>query len=133
MIRAVLVDDERLAVERLERMLLREEGIEIVAAFTDPRQAIERLADLHPDVVFLDIEMPGVSGLVVARQICAMDQNIDVVFVTAFAQYAVDALDLKVLDYLLKPVSEEMLRKTIRRLINRHGVSGDTEGPVEPR
>lgn len=128
MIRAVIVDDERPALELLQRMLLSQGGIEVVGVFTNSRQAIEQIGHLRPDVVFLDIEMPGANGLEATDQVLAADGNIDVVFVTAFDQYAVEAFELNALDYLLKPISAERLQKTVSRIITRRGAGTDKRG-----
>ena len=127
MIRVVLVDDERLALERLKRVLLRLEGIEVIGAFTSSRQAIGHIFDLRPDVAFLDIEMPGLNGLEAAEEIRAVDENIDVVFVTGFDRYAVNEVEPYAVDCLLKPVSEEMLQKTVRHIIARRGAAVERE------
>ncbi len=128
MIRAVIVDDERPALELLQRILLSQGGIEVVGVFTNSRQAIEQIGCLKPDVVFLDIEMPGIDGLEATDQVLAADGNIEVVFVTAFDQYAVEAFELNALDYLLKPISAERLQKTVSRIIARRGAGTDKRG-----
>jgi len=122
-IRAVLIDDEPLALERLKRLLLPHEGVQVVGSFTSTRQAIDCIPGLHPDVAFLDIEMPGINGLEATEQILAACESMDVVFVTAFNKYAVEAFELNALDYLLKPVSEERMAKAIRRLLARRGAT----------
>ncbi|MFZ5642928.1 MAG: response regulator [Bacillota bacterium] len=123
MIRAVIVDDERPALEKLHKMLARQEGIEVAGTFTSSRQAIPAISRIKPNVVFFDIEMPGISGLEATGQVLATDPNIDVVFVTAFNHYAVEAFELNALDYLLKPVAEERLQKTLSRIISRRGMA----------
>mgnify|MGYP002623663364 CR=1 FL=1 len=119
MIRAVIVDDEIAAVGNLADLLQEFEQVETVGEFTNPLVALEKIGILEPDVVFLDIDMPGMDGLELAGRLLDSNQNIDVVFVTAFNEYAIEAFELHVLDYLLKPVAKERLEKTLRRLDGR--------------
>lgn len=113
MIRALIVDDEAPARDRLRRLL---EGspIEIAGEAADGNEAIERAADVSPDVVFLDIQMPGLSGLEVAARLPAPRPRI--VFCTAYDQFALQAFEHHAVDYLLKPVSRERLGRVITRL-----------------
>ena len=129
MIRTVIVDDERPALEKLHKMLAQQEGIEVAETFTSSRKAIPAIGSIKPDVVFFDIEMPGISGLEATEQILAADPNIDVVFVTAFNQYAIEAFELNALDYLLKPVAEERLQKTLRRITARRSMAAVISEP----
>jgi two-component system LytT family response regulator len=112
--RALLVDDEQPARERLGRLLAAFDDVEIVGEAEDGEQAMERIASLAPDVVFLDIQMPGCSGMEVVVSLPAPRPRI--VFCTAYDAYAVDAFELHAVDYLLKPVSGARLRQTIERL-----------------
>jgi two-component system, LytTR family, response regulator len=114
MIRALLVDDEQPARERLRRLLGELGGIEIVGDAEDGEQAMEAIARLAPDVVFLDIQMPGCTGMEVAASLPAPRPHI--VFCTAFEEYAVDAFELRAADYLLKPVSRARLEKALERV-----------------
>jgi len=111
--RALLVDDEPAARERLRRILQGFDGLEIVGEAEDGEQAIKRIAELNPDLVFLDIQMPGCSGMEVAASLKSPRPQI--VFCTAFDEYAVDAFELHAVDYLLKPVSRARLAKAIER------------------
>ena len=118
MIKVVLIDDEELALHTLERILSKFSDISVVGSFTDPIKGLMKLAALEADVVFLDIEMPVINGFEVARQLVSTLNNIQIVFVTAFDFYAVQAFELNSLDYLLKPVTEERMEKTVRRILS---------------
>lgn len=114
MIRALLVDDEQPARERLRQLLAAHTDVEVVGEAEDGVQAAERIAELAPDVVFLDIQMPGASGLDVVGSLAGPRPAI--VFCTAFDQYAVDAFELSATDYLLKPVNRARLAASLDRL-----------------
>jgi two-component system LytT family response regulator len=111
--RVMLVDDERLARTELRRLLASYSGVEIVAEVADGPSALANYAELRPDVVFLDVEMPGMSGLEVA---CALEGQTHIVFCTAFSQFASQAFDLNAADYLVKPVVPARLAQTVARL-----------------
>lgn len=113
-IRTVLVDDEEPARERLRAMLADYDDLEIVGEACDGQEAVETIDALRPDVIFLDIQMPGLSGLEVAASLTPPRPR--VVFCTAFDQYAIEAFEHHAADYLLKPVSRKRLVKSIDRL-----------------
>ncbi|MCL4813345.1 MAG: LytTR family DNA-binding domain-containing protein [Vicinamibacteraceae bacterium] len=113
MIRILLVDDEQPARDRLRHLLQAHADVEIVGEADDGEQALEQVAELHPDLVLLDIQMPGCSGLDVAASIGGGPR---VVFCTAFDQHAVDAFELHAIDYLLKPVSRARLAVALDRV-----------------
>src|SRR5215218_4402948 len=114
MIRALLVDDEQPARERLRQLLSAHPDVEVVGEAEDGVQAAERIAEVAPDVVFLDIQMPGASGLDVAASLG--QPRPFVIFCTAFDQYAVDAFELSATDYLLKPVNRARLAAALDRV-----------------
>jgi len=114
MIRALLVDDEAPARERLRQLLAPFEDVEIVGEAEDGEQAIEEVLRLAPDVIFLDIQMPGCGGMEVAASLPSPRPRI--VFCTAYEQYAVDAFELHAVDYLLKPVSRARIKEAVERL-----------------
>jgi two-component system, LytTR family, response regulator len=120
MIRIMLVDDEQAARERLRQMLGPIPGLEIVGEAADGEQAIERIVDLRPDLVLLDIQMPGCTGLEVAA--CLPTPRPRIIFCTAFDQYAVDAFELHAVDYLLKPVNRARLARAIERVCQGDGL-----------
>jgi len=112
--RALIVDDEQPARERLQLLLQEFDDVEVVGEAEDGEQAMERIAELEPDLVFLDIQMPGCGGLEVAASLGAPRPRI--VFCTAFDEYAVDAFELHAVDYVLKPVSRARLAQTLERV-----------------
>lgn len=112
--RVLLVDDEQPARERLRQLLAAHADVDVAGEAEDGIQAAERIADLRPDVVFLDIQMPGASGLDVAASLGHPRPAI--VFCTAFDQYAVDAFELSATDYLLKPVNRARLAAALDRI-----------------
>jgi len=114
MIRTLLVDDEQPARERLRGMLRTFGDLEVVGEAEDGEQAIERILDLKPDLVFLDIQMPGCTGMEVAASLASPRPRI--IFCTAFDEYAVEAFELHAVDYLLKPVSRTRLEKAVERV-----------------
>ncbi len=124
--RALIADDEpHLAAYLRERLAAIWPDLDIVGVAGDGPEAL-RLIDAHdPDVLFLDIRMPGLTGLEVARRVAA---GVHVVFVTAYDQYAVSAFEREAIDYLLKPVSDERLRETVRRLRERIRSAAPPEG-----
>ena len=114
MIRALLVDDEGLARDRLRRLLAETADVEIVGEASDGAEAMERIAELNPAVVFLDIQMPGCTGLEVAAAL--PDPRPHIVFCTAYDQYAIDAFELHAVDYLLKPITRARLAQALDRV-----------------
>src|SRR5688572_14551642 len=104
-LRVVIADDELLARRRLEDMLAREPGVEIVGTADNGPAAVEVILDLEPDLVFLDVQMPGQTGLEVVRTV-GPDRMPATIFVTAYDQHALTAFDLAALDYLVKPFDD---------------------------
>ncbi len=112
----LVVDDEPLARRRLIRKLRGLAGAEVVGEAVDGRDAVEKLASLSPDLVFLDIRMPGIDGMALARQLAATGASAPaVIFTTAHSEHAVEAFELAAVDYLLKPVETERLRAALDR------------------
>lgn len=114
-IRTLLVDDEPLALRGLKIRLDAFEDIEIVDTAANGRDAVKKIRDLKPDLVFLDIQMPGFDGFSVLRSLVGEAEIPLVIFVTAFDQYALDAFEAHAIDYLLKPVEEMRLKTAIQR------------------
>jgi len=114
--RALIADDEPRARQFLERLLGEHGGIEIVGSARGGAEALEMIERMGPDVVFLDIHMPDLSGLEVARTLRGARAPI-VVFVTAYDRYAVEAFELAAMDYVLKPVRRERLNETVGRVL----------------
>lgn len=117
MLKAIIVDDEELAIDRLSELLLETGKVELLKSFLEPEGALLYIKETSIDVAFLDIALPGLDGLMLADRIINIDSNIDVVFVTGYNKYAVKAFELNALDYLMKPVTEERLEKTIEKLV----------------
>jgi DNA-binding LytR/AlgR family response regulator len=117
-IRVLLVDDEPLALRGLENALEADCGVEIVGTATNGAAAIQAIRSLTPEVVFLDIQMPGLNGLEVASAI-STDCAPEVIFVTAFEQYAVEAFAVEAVDYLLKPIEAGRVLQSIQRVRRR--------------
>lgn len=118
MMRVLIADDEAPARDKLRRWLTEQPDIELVAEAADGLTAARQIAELTPDVVFLDIRMPGLSGLEVAAQLEPASAPL-VVFVTAYDEHAIKAFDLDAADYLLKPYDRDRLAKTLDRLRSR--------------
>lgn len=115
-IRTLLVDDEPLAIRGLDIRLRAFDDIDIIGTCSNGREAVKVIREQKPDLVFLDIQMPGFDGFSVLRSLVGDVQIPLVVFVTAFDQYALDAFKAHALDYLLKPVDEDRLAKSIERV-----------------
>lgn len=116
MIRALLVDDEAPARSELRYLLAAHPEVEVVGEAASAAEALKLASAVPYDVVFLDVEMPGLSGLEAARLVHGRPGRPQLVFVTAHEQYAVDAFAVEALDYLLKPVEPERLAQVVRRL-----------------
>ncbi|MGN6090679.1 MAG: LytR/AlgR family response regulator transcription factor [Actinomycetales bacterium] len=131
MLRALVVDDERPAVEELDWLLRRDGRVAEVRTAEDARSALRALEDDDVDVVFLDVRMPGLDGLELARVLRRFRTPPAVVFVTAYEEHAVAAFELDAVDYLLKPVRPERLAEAVRRVIDarRDGSDGGTAVP----
>ncbi|HEX6535601.1 MAG TPA: LytTR family DNA-binding domain-containing protein [Gemmatimonadaceae bacterium] len=113
-LRVMIVDDEPLARQRLEDLLREEPGVEVVAEVADGVAAVDAIRRLAPDLVFLDVQMPGKTGLDVAREV-GVGAMPPTIFVTAYDQYALKAFDLAAVDYLVKPFDDERFEQAFRR------------------
>jgi two-component system LytT family response regulator len=111
--RAVLVDDEDLAIKRLQRLLRDEPAVEVVGTAENGRKAIELVDELKPDLLFLDIQMPGLTGFDVIRKLRHVPV---VIFTTAYDEYALQAFETSAVDYLLKPIEKARLQKALEKL-----------------
>ncbi|RXZ82519.1 response regulator [Paenibacillaceae bacterium] len=118
--RAMLVDDERLSLLLLKNILEQEvEEVQVVGMYSDPLQVLESAVQLQPDVVFLDIHMPELNGLKLGEQLQVAVPETEIVFVTAYDQYAVQAFELYAMDYLVKPIVSGRLKQAVQRLSRR--------------
>jgi DNA-binding LytR/AlgR family response regulator len=131
-LRALVVDDEQLAREELCFLLEQAGGVAIVGQASDGVQAMRLAGELKPDVVFLDVQMPGLTGFEVARRLMVAEATPRIVFVTAFDQYAVDAFSVNAVDYVLKPIDADRLEQTLDRLRGRTMASAPPQMPLSP-
>jgi two-component system, LytTR family, response regulator AlgR len=115
-VRVIIVDDEPLARSRLRELLDGEDGVEIVAEAAGGEEALHACAEHRPDLVLLDISMPGIDGLEAARHLAAFEPRPAVVFCTAFDEHALSAFDAQAIDYLVKPVRRERLAAALERV-----------------
>ena len=113
-IRVLVVDDEPLARERLHELLHETPGVTVVGTAEDGPEAVDAIRDESPDLVFLDVQMPGMSGIDVIEEVGQAEMPVTV-FVTAYDQYAIKAFDLAAVDYLLKPFDDERFEEALRR------------------
>ena len=115
LLRTLVVDDEPLATERLQLLLARVGGVDLVGTASDGEAACRMVAALKPDLLLLDIAMPGMDGIDVAQALAGTEGSPAVVFVTAFDQFAVAAFEVEAVDYLVKPVDPARLERAIDR------------------
>jgi two-component system, LytTR family, response regulator len=125
-IRTIIVDDEKLAVQGMEVRLSAYEDIEIVAVCYNGREAIRKIKTLKPDLVFLDIQMPGFDGFSVVQGVMDIDPPL-FVFVTAYSEHAIRAFEAEAIDYLMKPVEPDRLADTMDRIRARLSEKRSTE------
>ena len=118
-LRVVVVDDEQLAREELCFLLRQVGGLEIIGQAGNGVEALRVIEEYQPDLVMLDVQMPGLTGFEVARRVLQAGLESQVVFVTAFDQYAIDAFEVNAVDYLLKPVEPERLATAVERARKR--------------
>jgi two-component system response regulator LytT len=119
-LRTLIIDDEPLARQELQYLLERTGGVEVLAQGTNGIEAVELIREHKPDVVFLDVQMPGLDGFAVLKKL--LDRKVpmpQVVFATAFNQYAVRAFEVNAVDYLLKPFDRKRVLQTIEKAIKR--------------
>lgn len=118
-LRIFIVDDEPLAVDRLKQVLRAVDGAEVVGSACNGTVAIREICAVDPDLVFLDMKMPGLSGVEVAATLAAQSQSAEIVFVTAFDCFASEAFEVDAADYLVKPVRLDRLESAVQRAIRR--------------
>jgi len=123
-LRVLVVDDEPLGRQRIEDLLHREPDVEIVGTPGDGKAAVEAIQSLHPDLVFLDVQMPRMSGLEVIRTI-GVDRMPATIFVTAHDTHALEAFELAAVDYLVKPFDDDRFEQAFLRA-RRHATSDDS-------
>ena len=117
-LKAILIDDEKSSLESLHFEINEYcPDVEIIAQCQDPKEGIQKIRKMNPDLVFLDIEMPGMNGFELLQQL--PDFNLYVIFVTAYDQFAIKAFDFNAIDYLLKPVRKSKLIAAVQKVVDR--------------
>lgn len=111
-IKCIVVDDEPLAVEMLATYIRKAPSLELAGTFTDPVQAVSAMAEIKPDLVFLDIQMPDLNGLELARLI---PEDTRIIFTSAFRQYAFESYEVEALDYILKPIRYQKFLEAVSK------------------
>jgi two-component system, LytTR family, response regulator len=127
MIRAIIIDDERLARNELKKMLADFPEIEVVAEAANASEGIEKINNMAPELIFLDIQMPGKTGFELLQE---LDRAPQVIFTTAYDEYALKAFEVNALDYLLKPVEPKRLSDAINKLQNHEERDNGSSEPV---
>ncbi len=128
-INCIIVDDEPVAREILVSHLEKIEQVKVVASCKNAMEAFQAVQADHVDLIFLDINMPEISGLSFAR---SMNRDMKIIFTTAYREYAVDGFDLQAVDYLLKPISFERLLQGIRKYLDENAIPKRTSAAEQP-
>ncbi|GAA4714008.1 response regulator [Brevibacillus fulvus] len=131
MLNVILVDDEKPGLDLLYKMIRDQTDFQVAGAYTKPSEALAAASALRPHVAFLDIEMPGMNGLELAEKLTELHPGMEVVMVTAFNEYAVQAFRVNAIDYLLKPVSPDEMIRCARKLKSRLTVQTQSESQWE--
>jgi two-component system, LytTR family, response regulator LytT len=130
-ITALIIDDEQLAREELKYLLDSTGSVEVVAQGANGIEAVELIREYQPDLVFLDVQMPGLDGFAVLKQLIEHHDRLpQIIFATAFDQYAVRAFDVNAIDYLLKPFDKARVLQAIDRARHRLQETAHSEGPT---
>lgn len=116
MIKTIIVDDEPTITEEMVDLFRKHKSYEVCGAYSEPLSALEEAKRIKPDCAFLDIEMMGVNGIELAERLLALNPDMEIVFVTAYNHYAAQAFEINAVDYLLKPVRSERLKKALDRM-----------------
>ena len=114
-LRLLIADDEPLAAERLQLLLAQIPDVDLIGTASDGESAVRMADALSPDALLLDIEMPGLDGIEVARALASKQPPAVVIFITAFDQFAVAAFEVEAVDYLMKPVTPDRLKRAVKR------------------
>jgi two-component system LytT family response regulator len=126
-LKAILVDDEKGSLESLSFEIKEYcPEIQVIAACQDPLDGLEKIRKLQPDLIFLDIEMPGMNGFELLQQLA--DLSLNVIFVTAYDQFAIRAFDFNAVDYVLKPVRKAKLISAVQKVVDRQQPKMDKTG-----
>jgi two-component system, LytTR family, response regulator LytT len=128
---AVVADDEQLARDELCFLLGQLDGVEVVGQAANGMEALDEIARHTPDVAFLDVQMPGLTGFEVARRLMESGTGPSVIFVTAFDQRAIEAFEVNAVDYVLKPVDSSRLETAVTRARKRRGENEPIQGQLD--
>lgn len=123
-IRCVLVDDDPRALDRMESLIKMMINIEVTSKFTSPEEAAMQLPHTDPDILFLDVEMPVMSGFELLKEIHKQNCYPKTIFVTGFDRYAIKAIKAEAFDYLVKPIDIDELKETIQRFVEKKQSNG---------
>ncbi|TAG09619.1 MAG: response regulator [Sphingobacteriia bacterium] len=131
-VKAIIIDDERLARNELKKLLLEHGDIEVIDEAANVDEGIEKIETLNPDLIFLDIQMPGKTGFDLLAEV---EKAPKVIFTTAYDEYAIKAFEVNALDYLLKPIEPKRLADAVQKLQaeifkERIGLNGISRGPL---
>ena len=127
-LRTILIDDEQPARDVVKHYLKDFPEIEILGEFTDGFSGLKAIQDLKPDLVFLDVQMPKLTGL---ELLDLLDQPPLIIFSTAYDQYAIKAFEMNAIDYLLKPYSKERFTQAVQKALTQAGSGGKPSAPVQ--
>ena len=127
--KALIIDDERLARVELRRLLSPFKEINIIGEAINADDAISKINELNPDLIFLDIQMPGKNGFELLEELDSVPR---VIFTTAYDEYALKAFEYNAMDYLLKPIEPKRLEETVKKIVekNRKTITQDSENPI---
>nr|WP_315486615.1 LytTR family DNA-binding domain-containing protein [uncultured Undibacterium sp.] len=125
--KAIIVEDSRLARDGLTRMLAQFPEIELLGAADHPKQALPMIEEMQPDLLFLDIHMPGEDGF---ELLAKLSYHPIIIFTTAYSEYAIRSFDFDTIDYLVKPISQERLAQAIKKLFNRSPENQDSKESI---
>lgn len=120
MFNVVVVEDEKPILDLMKRLISKNQYLNVIGEFTSSKEALLNIPKLNPDVAFLDVEIPGMNGIELAREITRYNENIEVTFVTAYEKYAVEAFKVNAINYILKPITEEEIDFTVARLLKKY-------------
>lgn len=123
-IKTIIIEDERLAREELKSLLTDFIEIEIIDEAQNGEEGIEKIKQQRPDLIFLDVSMPGMNGFEMLKK---LDETPQVIFVTAFDEHALKAFDLQAIDYILKPIDPERLSQAIKKVYSEHAEIDDSD------
>lgn len=131
MLKVLIVDDEKYIRNELRYFLEKYDDIEICGECSEGKEALKMVELLKPDIVFLDIHLQGMNGMIAARKMMEADRRPNIVFATAYDKYAIQGFELNAIDYILKPFLEERVRVTIERIRKRIELECTESKPIE--